>query len=53
MAEAVGSLKHVGNVRSMVVSLVAKVLTALTCGSGPLYMHGRYESKLGVSGPSV
>ena len=24
-----------------------------TCGSGPLHMHGRYESKLGVSGPSV
>jgi len=22
-----------------------------TCGSGPLHMHGSYESKLGVSGP--
>jgi len=31
---------------------LSKIYT-YTCGSGPLHMHGRYESKLGVSGPSV
>jgi len=33
------------------LSLGGVLSLAITCGSGPLHMHGSYESKLGVSGP--